>query len=127
MRYAWWLSVLLLAGCASGLPYKPTTGDAPVSASHQLASDRLYVQLDTEGYRVESAQLVLASGVQITPETVHHPARGRGSSAGDDRSYGNTVVLFPATRVGPGPWVIRVKLTHFPAVEIALPAIKAKQ
>ena len=149
------LSILIGAavGCNStGLPYTPQ-GDGlkiPVSASHQLTSDRLYVHVATDGWRVESASLTRADGAVLAPARMHHPPRsvgqrapvgtrigvgagvgslGRGSGvgvsvgAGAGTNYGHTVVVFASDQVGPGPWALRVKLADFPEVTIELPAV----
>ena len=147
------LTVILLGGCAStGLPYGPVLNPAnvPISANHQVMSDRFYIEIASGGFRVESVDLVLADGTEMSAEGIHHPALGRASSggglsigiggggviggnsavgggvgigSGQMEMQGNTTVIFPASKVGPGPWRLRVKLVSFEAVEIDLPAL----
>jgi len=147
------LSMTML-GCSSArLPYQPvdnSTG-APVSAIHQLTHDRLYVELATDGNRVESVDLILPDGSEVAPETLHHPGpparatggqlsvgigtgvvnrnSGVGIGSGVDTSstanYGHTDAIFPASKVGTGPWRARVTLMGFAPVEIELPALEA--
>ena len=150
------LLVLLVAaaGCQTdGLPYTPAegVGIAPVSADRHLTQDRLYVYVDTRGWRVESAVLVNEDGRELPAAQILRPkpgisrsvggnARvgvatgslrrsqgiglgvGVGSSSGSDTQNGQTVAFFPADQAGPGPWLFRVQVGAFPVTEISLPA-----
>lgn len=147
------LSLALGACASSGLEYKPA-GDSstPVSAVHQVTPERLFIEIASEGYRVEDVTLVLANGTEMKPETIHHPAPARqnvrpaigvgvgggvlgrntavGGGVGIDTSsgqYGNTVVVFPRSRVGDGPWTARIKLLGFAPVDIELPSLGTVQ
>ncbi len=143
------LSLVLGACASSGLDYKPSDDASPVSAIHHLTSDRFYVEIASQGYRVEDVTLVLANGTEMKPETIHHPAPARqsvrpsvgvgvsggvvgrnapvgggvGISTGGTGQYGNTVVVFPRSRVGDGPWTAREKLLGFAPADIDLPAL----
>lgn len=76
----------LAVGCASsssppytGLPYKPETPvtGAPVSAAYTVAGDRLRVEIDTGGRRLERAQIVKAEGAPLEAQTIEYaPPRG---------------------------------------------------
>lgn len=147
------LCVVLFAGCAApGLPHKPSSNptNVPISANHSLQSDRFYVEVATDGFRVESVDLVLADGTELASADIQHPAPGRSSTggglsigvgggvmgrnnavgggvgigSGPVENMGNTYVIFPASKVGPGPWRLRVKLISFAPVEINLPALE---
>jgi hypothetical protein len=148
------LTVVLISGCATtGLPHRPAVNPTkvPISASHQVMSDRFYVEVASGGFRVESVDLVRADGTEMSADTIHRPALGRASSgsgglsvgigiggaagrnnavgggvgigSGPTEVQGNTIVIFPASKVGPGPWRLRVKLVSFAAVDIDLPAL----
>ena len=150
------LLVLLLVGSVGGcsatsLPYKPDTGNVPVSASHQLTPRRLYVHVDSAGWRVESAALAPDVGAEIAPVNILHPSQeissgvgtginvgaGGGSirRSGVDMSvgtglagdYAHTVIVFPADRAGPGPWRLRIKIARYPETWISLPALASAE
>ena len=60
--------VVLLAGCAgTSLPYTPAQqpSGARVSAAYQVVADRLRVELDTDGRRVEEAKILRADGSEL--------------------------------------------------------------
>lgn len=69
--------VLLLTGCASPtLRYKaeaPGVG-APVSADYTVLMDRVRVEIDTRGTRLEDLQILRADGTAIRPQTVEFPS-----------------------------------------------------
>src|SRR5262245_33391532 len=80
--------VVLAAGCASsasppytGLPYKPETPVAgvPVSAAYTVVGDRLRVEIDTGGRRLERAQIVKADGAVLEAQTIEFAAPSGGS------------------------------------------------
>lgn len=79
----------LVAGCSSsysGLPYKPETPPSgfPVSAAYSIAGDRLRVEIDTGGRRLERAQIVKADDVLLEAQTIEYtaPSGGVGSPIG---------------------------------------------
>jgi hypothetical protein len=84
------LGVGLLAGAlsacsssSSGLPYKPAVqpAGATVSAASTIVSDRLRVEIDGSGRRVERAQIVKPDGSVLEAQTIEYtPAAGRGGS-----------------------------------------------
>jgi hypothetical protein len=84
------LGVGLLAGAlsacsssSSGLPYKPAVqpAGATVSAAYTIVSDRLRVEIDGSGRRVERAQIVKPDGSVLEAQTIEYtPAAGRGGS-----------------------------------------------
>jgi hypothetical protein len=81
-----WLLALAVSACSTAtLPYKPEsppTGSG-ISADYVLLADRLRVELDTGGYRLEDAQIVRADGTAVRPLTIENPApSGGGSSVG---------------------------------------------
>lgn len=75
-----------LAACSSsssGLPYKPEVQPpgATVSAAFTIVSDRLRVEIDGRGRRVERAQIVKADGTLLEAQTIEYtPAAGGGGS-----------------------------------------------
>ena len=80
------LAALLLAACSStssGLPYKPEVQPpgATVSAAYTIVSDRLRVEIDGRGRRVERAQVVKPDGSVLEAQTIEYtPAAGGGGS-----------------------------------------------
>ncbi|HEX4996119.1 MAG TPA: hypothetical protein VFX87_14140 [Methylomirabilota bacterium] len=75
-----------LAACSSssaGLPYKPAVQPpgATVSAAYTIVSDRLRVEIDGRGRRVERAQIVKADGAVLEAQTIEYtPAASGGGS-----------------------------------------------
>ena len=132
----------LLAGCSHAtLPYKPDPQPrgARVSAAYQVVGDRLRVELDTDGQRLEQAWIMKPGGVSVAPDGVDNPpvvtgpppsisvgvggaSYGRGVGVGSgvgvgvpigtgpSRLAGNTIVWFPLAAAGPAPWQLYVKL-----------------
>jgi hypothetical protein len=85
-RIAPWLLALAVSACSTAtLPYKPESppSGSGISADYVLLADRLRVELDTGGYRLEDAQIVRADGTAVRPLTIESPApSGGGSSVG---------------------------------------------
>jgi hypothetical protein len=85
---------IAVAGCSSStpapvptssnLPYKPETpvAGAPISAAYTIVSDRLRVEIDTGGRRLERAQIVKADGSFVDAQTIEYTASGGGGSWG---------------------------------------------
>lgn len=74
-----------LAACSSsaGLPYKPEVQPpgATVSAAYTIVSDRLRVEIDGRGRRVERAQIVKPDGAVLEAQTIEYtPAASSGGS-----------------------------------------------
>ena len=136
--------VLLLSGCASAtLRYKPEAPgvSAPVSADYTVLVDRVRVEIDTRGTRLEDIQILKADGTAIRPQTIEYPgfhtnsgvgigvgmggtsygSRGVavGSGVGFGTSFpvgepsadGNTVAYFALDQIGPAPWRVRTQLS----------------
>lgn len=84
-------TMALGAGCSSssptppysGLPYRPETpvAGAPVSAAYTIVGDRLRVEVDTGGRRLERAQIVKTDGAVLEAQAIEAaPPSGGGSS-----------------------------------------------
>jgi hypothetical protein len=75
-----------LAACSSssaGLPYRPEVqpAGATVSAAYTIVGDRLRVEIDGGGRRLERAQVVKADGGVLEAQTIEYtPAASRGGS-----------------------------------------------
>jgi hypothetical protein len=69
---------------SSNLPYKPETpvAGAPISAAYTIVSDRLRVEIDTGGRRLERAQIVKADGSFVDAQTIEYTASSGGGSWG---------------------------------------------
>jgi hypothetical protein len=137
------VSIASLAGCASsGLRYKPEPPGvgASISADYTVLANRVRVEIDTRGARLEDVQILNLDGSAIRPQTIEYPAFrsnsgvnfgigmggysgggvamgtgvGVGTSmpVGEPRADGgNTVAYFPLDQLGPAPWRMRVQLT----------------
>jgi len=136
-------TLLSLTGCAATtLPYTPAQqpSGARVSAAYQLLADRLRIEIDTGGRRVEEAKILKANGAELRalaidtapPVTTGSPVglgigigggtfgtRGGigvgtgvsvGMPVGGSDIQGNTFAWFPLTEAGPAPWRLYVKL-----------------
>ncbi len=85
---------IAIAGCSSStpapvptssnLPYKPEVpvAGAPISAAYTVVSDRLRVEIDTGGRRLERAQIVKADGAFVDAQTIEYTAPSGGGSWG---------------------------------------------
>jgi hypothetical protein len=76
----------LLAACSStssGLPYKPAVQPpgATVSAAYTIVSDRLRVEIDGRGRRVERAQLVKPDGSALEAQTIEYTRAASGGGS----------------------------------------------
>jgi hypothetical protein len=75
-----------LTGCAARatLPYAPAVQPAGVtlSAAYAVSSDRLRIEIDTDGRRLEQAGILAADGAEIPAQTIEHfPAAPYGGSS----------------------------------------------
>jgi len=136
------IGLIVLPGCSRAtLPYKPDPQPhgARISAdAHELA-DRLRVEIDTDGRRLEQAWIIKPDGTSVAADAVENPpvvtgpppsisvgvgggsygggigvgtGVGAGFPVGEGRSrtQGNTTVWFPAAQAGAAPWRLYVKL-----------------
>jgi hypothetical protein len=134
-------TLVLLAGCAgSSLPYTPEQPppDARVSAAYQIVADRLRVELDTDGRRVEEAKILKTDGselralaIDVAPPAVSgspfsigigggtfgsRGGVGVGTGVGVDVPVGggtvegHTFAWFALDQAGSAPWRVYVKL-----------------
>lgn len=132
---------VLLAGCASSsLPYTPDQppAGARVSAAYQIVADRLRVEFDTDGRRVEEAKILKPDGSELTalaidmapPVATGSPFSigigggtfgsrggvgvgtgvGVGVPVGGGTVEGHTFAWFALDQAGPAPWRVYVKL-----------------
>jgi len=146
------LAVSLSACSAASLPYKAESPPgSSISAAYTLLADRLRVEIDTGGYRLEDVQLVKPDGGIVRPQTIEHPPAGSGSSigfgigmaggsvsrsggvgvgtgvgvdvpvGGSNRVQGNTVLYFALDQVGPAPWRLSIKVAETSPAVIVLP------
>ncbi len=143
-----------LSACSTAtLPFGPETtlrGSA-LSADYMLLADRVRVEIDTDGYRLEDAQLVRADGAIVRPQFIESPPPGSGSSVGlgigmgsssygrgsavgvgsgmgvevpvgtGNRVQGHTVLYFALDQTGPPPWRLNFKVADTDPATIVLP------
>jgi hypothetical protein len=67
------LALVSLAGCATtALPYTPAQqpSGARVSAAYQIVGDRLRIEIDTDGRRLEEAKIIRADGSALSPQAI---------------------------------------------------------
>jgi hypothetical protein len=143
-----------LTGCAASLPYRPERQPfgATIAAGLHLTEDRLRVEIDSEGYRVERAVLVREGDAEIAPEALVPPTAplggglsiglgvgtagwgSRGSySVGSGVGLGfggpspewTTLAVFRLDEAGPPPWRLRVKVVGVDTVDILLDPARA--
>ncbi len=134
---------LLMLGCAGpSLPYTPAEqpAGATLSAGYRVVGDRLQIEVDTDGRRLEEATVVRADGTEVRPTAIDvmpgawggGPHIGVGVGGGTwgggigvgtgvsvgvpagGTSDGNTLVYFPLDRVGAAPWLVRVRVQGVP-------------
>ena len=149
------VALAAVAGCAGAtLPYTPERqpAGARVSAAYQIVGDRLRIEIDTDGRRLEEATIVKADGsavpaqgIEIMPKVATSSPIGLGIGIGGG-SYGggvgvgsgvsvgvpigggstvtegNTVASFPVAQAGPPPWRLHVKLAGVEPVMILVGA-----
>jgi hypothetical protein len=141
---------LALAGCAGPLPYRPERqpSGATIAAGVRVVDERLRVEIDSEGYRVERAVLVRDGDQEVAPEAIvpaapaapgggvsiglgvgtggggssgsYSVGTGVGVGLGGPRSTRTTLVVFPLGAAGPPPWRLRVKVVGVDPVDIVL-------
>ena len=148
------LLAVALAACSSvsaTLPYKPEVQPAGafISAAYTIVSDRLRVEIDTGGRRLERAQIVKPQGGVLEAQTIEYGTppsagspvgigfggfgvMGRGVGTGVGVSTGTTmgggpvsattIVSFPIAQAGPSPWRVRVKLQDAGSADILVGA-----
>ncbi|HJR51776.1 MAG TPA: hypothetical protein VJ794_11755, partial [Gemmatimonadales bacterium] len=74
---------LALAACSSAsssLPYRPEVqpAGATISAAYTIVGDRLRVEIDGGGRRLERAQIVKADGAVLDAQTIEYTAPSGG-------------------------------------------------
>jgi hypothetical protein len=94
-----------LAACSSsssGLPYKPEVQPpgATVSAAYTIVGDRLRVEIEGGGRRVERAQIVMPDGALLEAQTIEYTPAA--SSGGSPVSIGFGIGGFSSTGGGGG-------------------------
>jgi hypothetical protein len=137
------LGLLAVVGCARAtLPYTPDPqpSGARVSAAYQVLGDRVRIEIDTDGRRLEQAWIIKPDGSTVAAQDVELPpvvtgsspsfsigiggatsvgrggAVGSGASVGvpvgegSSRMAGNTAAWFPLAAAGAMPWRLYVKL-----------------
>lgn len=151
-RVAYAVLLLLLAGCAhSPLPYRPEAQPegARLSAGYQILADRLRVEVDTDGRRLEDVWIARSDGSAVRAQTIENAPTvigpgpsvsvgvgggtwgGRGGvgtgvgigipvGGGASRIEGHTFVSFPLDQVGPPPWRMHVKVAGAAPATIVL-------
>ena len=103
------LLVLVLAGCSStvaSLPYKPEVQPvgASISAGYTVVADRLQVEIDTGGRRLERVQIVRPDGALLEAQTIEYrpPTSGGGSPVGIGLGVGSFGVMGGGVGTGVG-------------------------
>ncbi len=82
-RYLALTALLALTGCATAtLPYTPAQqpSGARISAAYQVVGDRLRIEIDSAGRRLEEAAIVRASGGALRAQAIDAPVPTPGGS-----------------------------------------------
>ena len=138
-----------LAGCAAPLRYTPVAQPAGVrlAADYRVVGDRLRVEVETGGYRLEQAWIVRPDGARLGPLVVE-PGAGRGgtglgigvgvgsvggsggvsigtgvgvgTTVGGTPPASTTVAWFPLPEAGPAPWSLEVTVVGIQPTLIVL-------
>src|SRR5262249_30552816 len=93
-------AIALGSGCSSSaprpapgsanVPYKPETPvpGPPVSAAYSVTTDRLRIEIDTGGRRLERAQIVKTDGALLDAQTIEFTQAPSGGSYGSPIGIG---------------------------------------
>ncbi|MGH7385537.1 MAG: hypothetical protein ACREKG_10150 [Candidatus Rokuibacteriota bacterium] len=125
---------LILAACSStspSLPYRPEVqpSGATVSAAYTIVGDRLRVEIESGGRRLERAQIVKADGTVLEAQTIEYTAPsgggrspvgigiGIGSFGGLGGGVSTGVGVSTGTTVGGGPSGSGSTIAAFPLAQ----------
>lgn len=146
------VALAALASCSRAtLPYTPETQPpgATVSGAYMLLADRLRIEIDTDGNRLEEVKILRPDGSELYPQTIEHAPTAvyggssvgfgiGGGSFGGGRAVGTgvgvsmpvgspptrvegpSVAYFALDQVGPAPWRVHVKLIGIPPTLIVM-------
>jgi hypothetical protein len=134
-------ALVALTGCGTTLPYAPEQQPpgAKISAAYRIVGDRLGVEIDTDGRRLEEVRIVRPDGSEMQAQTIEHApivygspvtvgfgmggvSGGHGGAVGTgvgvsmpvgggaSSVQGNSFAFFPLDQIGPAPWRVLVKL-----------------
>jgi hypothetical protein len=142
-------AALAVAACAGPLRFRPEwPSDLGVGADYRVKGSDLLVEIETAGYRLEEAVIVVAGGDPVPARRIVPPEARGGSGltvgvgvggSGNVGSVGvgagvgipvwggrptsHSLAEFPLDRIGPAPWRLQVKLVgHQPVVIVLRPA-----
>src|SRR5215472_11508677 len=78
------------APVSANFPYKPETPvpGPPVSAAYSVTTDRLRIEIDTGGRRLERAQIVKTDGALLDAQTIEFTQAPSGGSSGSPIGIG---------------------------------------
>jgi hypothetical protein len=67
-------ALVAFSGCGTTLPYTPEQQPpgAKVSAAYRVVGDRLGVEIDTDGRRLEEAKILRPDGSELHAQTIEH-------------------------------------------------------
>jgi hypothetical protein len=140
------VAALALAGCAGPLRFRPEwPSDLGVEADYRVTDTELRVEIETAGYRLEEAVILVTGGDPVSARRIVPPeARGGsgltvgvglggsgnvgsvgvGGGVGiplwGGRPTGHSLAEFQLDRIGAPPWRLRVKLVGHEPVVIVL-------
>src|SRR5215467_7039172 len=95
------------APVSANFPYKPETPvpGPPVSAAYSVTTDRLRIEIDTGGRRLERAQIVKTDGALLDAQTIEFTQASSGGSYGSPIGIGIGVGSFGRMGGGVGTGV----------------------
>lgn len=71
-------ALVAIGGCGTTLPYTPEQQPpgAKISAAYRIVGDRLGVEIDTDGRRLEEARILRSDGSALHAQTIEHAPIG---------------------------------------------------
>src|SRR5215510_9690577 len=95
------------APVSANFPYKPETPvpGPPISAAYSVTTDRLRIEIDTGGRRLERAQIVKTDGVLLDAQTIEFTQAASGGGYGSPIGIGIGIGSFGHMGSGVGTGV----------------------
>ena len=96
-----------VAAVPANFPYKPETPvpGPPISAAYSVTTDRLRIEIDTGGRRLERAQIVKTDGVLLDAQTIEFTQAASGGGYGSPIGIGIGIGSFGHMGSGVGTGV----------------------
>lgn len=133
-----------LVGCGpKKLQYEPDPfikSAKLLSADYTELDNKLMVEVNTDGFRIDQIWIAVAGGVDVKPSQIEYQTGGgggvgfgvgvggggggigvgAGTGGGGGHITGITKVFFDKAAIGPAPWNMQIKLMSMPRTTIVL-------